>query len=423
VRFARPGRVGSLKSVALPRLEDSRASTTATWTFRAAIVTRLGIPAFRALEATRIRRSQTPVRTGRAVVQQAGTRRPSRTDMAMVSLAVHDGEAATTAGSCLGPRMAARGGRSGLIIVAIVSFPAVVLAGGTARASAKREQPARRKPRGSRRILRMCRPPDLHRITPRLSLAVAALVAATGIPAPSQAVSASSSIGPAPISGIGQTESQVILSEAGLRRLTKHHVEPTYPKESLTAGVQGIVVAQVLVAADGSMSSIDVLQAPDENITSSVTRALMQWTFESVRDPQNRPARVKAKMFWYFVIRDGHGLILTAEQLAAERKTAAEAARDPSSFPVISQDDFRVLLGGSTTVVLLDVQSRSSFAGRHLENAVNIPEDELGLRTMELPKTGDVVVDCPRALADRCTSAVRVLADAGFTHVHVLKRQ
>ncbi len=68
-------------------------------------------------------------------------------------------------------------------------------------------------------------------------------------------------------------------------------------------------------------------------------------------------------------------------------------------------------------VLVLDVRSRSEFASGHIENALNIPHDELSSRVSELTGTSDrpIVVYCERG--GRAGMAAGDLTDAGFTNV------
>jgi phage shock protein E len=66
---------------------------------------------------------------------------------------------------------------------------------------------------------------------------------------------------------------------------------------------------------------------------------------------------------------------------------------------------------------LVDVRTAAEYAVQHIEGARNIPLDELPNRTSELgDHDSPVVVYCMSG--HRSAQAVRVLQDAGFTHVY-----
>jgi rhodanese-related sulfurtransferase len=194
--------------------------------------------------------------------------------------------------------------------------------------------------------------------------------------------------------------------------------------ESLKRLVQGVLVCEVLVGVDGRMRQVEVLQAPDERMGAAAKDALLKSVFgRIVIDPATgRNAQMHAKLFWYFVIDGGRGLVLTPEELATHRGLGSpKAAAVEVRVPTIGLAEWR-RRSLRPTALLLDIQTRESFLDGHLPEAVNIPEDELWARTTELQRSLRVVIDCPQPLATRCSTAVRELSRAGFADVAVLRR-
>jgi TonB family protein len=217
------------------------------------------------------------------------------------------------------------------------------------------------------------------------------------------------------------------ISGEDLLKMADYSPAPTYPADSLAARIEGVVVTEVLVGPDGRMKSVDVLQAPEAAMARAVRDALMQWTFKNtLRSPGGSPTIIHTKLMFYFLIDAGRGVVLTAQEMKRRRQLAADAAlrpKVPASYPIISVADWARVSRGSPAPVLLDVRNRRTFAAGHVNNAVNIPENELSARAAaELSRTRPLVVDCPRDVADLCAYAVRILQREGFTNVSVLKR-
>jgi rhodanese-related sulfurtransferase len=135
---------------------------------------------------------------------------------------------------------------------------------------------------------------------------------------------------------------------------------------------------------------------------------------------------MRAKVMFYFVIRKGKGLVLTAGE-RADLRLSEEKGQDTgagAAYPTIDEAEWRRLAAATTAPVLLDIRDRRSFARRHLDGAVNIPENELSSRAeAELSKTRQLVIDCPLETRDLCSWAARILQRAGFTRVAMLSRQ
>jgi TonB family protein len=220
---------------------------------------------------------------------------------------------------------------------------------------------------------------------------------------------------------------RVGISGESLLKMATYAPPPTYPADSLGARTEGVVITEVLVGPDGRIQSVDVLQAPAAAMGRAVREALMQWTFKNtLRSPSGSPTIIHTKLMFYFQIDGGRGVVLTAQEMKRRRQLAPDTAlrtEVPASYPIISVGDWPRLSRSSPTPLLLDVRDRSTFAAGHMNNAINIPENELFARAAaELSRTRLLVLDCPRDAADVCAHAVRTLQREGFTNVSVLRR-
>ena len=68
--------------------------------------------------------------------------------------------------------------------------------------------------------------------------------------------------------------------EMKLRSSVTYSPRPPYPSESAKKGSQGVVVAAVRIGPDGTVQSVNVLEAPDQPIAESVARTVSQWRFK-----------------------------------------------------------------------------------------------------------------------------------------------
>jgi TonB family protein len=88
-------------------------------------------------------------------------------------------------------------------------------------------------------------------------------------------------------------------------------VRPVYPSDASRLGVQGLAVAEVHVATDGSVSSVKCLAAPGDQIREAMSRALTRWRFKPLKDEHTGiPAPYRGKLTYYFVKRDGQWVVL-----------------------------------------------------------------------------------------------------------------
>ncbi|MBQ7797324.1 MAG: rhodanese-like domain-containing protein [Lachnospiraceae bacterium] len=81
-------------------------------------------------------------------------------------------------------------------------------------------------------------------------------------------------------------------------------------------------------------------------------------------------------------------------------------------FETISMRQLEALLDRGGVFTLLDVRDMMSFWAGHLEGAVNIPLEELEMRTGEIPKDRPVIIYCGHG--SRSLLAARLLDGLGF---------
>lgn len=81
-------------------------------------------------------------------------------------------------------------------------------------------------------------------------------------------------------------------------------------------------------------------------------------------------------------------------------------------FQTISMKQLETYLESRLDFTLLDVRDRCEFAGGHLMGAVNIPLEELEIRTGEISRDRPVIVYC--AHGSKSLMAARFLDRMGF---------
>jgi hypothetical protein len=241
----------------------------------------------------------------------------------------------------------------------------------------------------------------------------------------------------------------VRVSEWSMRRSAVESPVPDYPPASLEAGVTGVAVAAVAFSADGPMTTVVILESPDEHTGAALREALLRWRFTPVWYPGPEGAWVAAggrgKLTFYFEVVGGMGRVRGADEMPGARvppRSPYLGAGPPSAPPppppsgppssgaappaasgvrgagaaVIDDAGLAVLLAAEKAV-MLDPRDRAAFRLDGRAGAVNIPLDELDVRgPIELPSDRPVVIDCReqewrcRAYAGRVESHVaRVL--------------
>lgn len=104
-------------------------------------------------------------------------------------------------------------------------------------------------------------------------------------------------------------------SEGSLRKIATKIVIPLYPQKSIKRKAKGVAVAQIMINQDGDVSKVEILEAPDSMISTSVTEAVSQWKFRSSKIKDGPSVTVKGKLTFYFVIDDqGKGRVENPKQ-------------------------------------------------------------------------------------------------------------
>jgi TonB family protein len=228
----------------------------------------------------------------------------------------------------------------------------------------------------------------------------------------------------------------VKMAESSIRRVARHKTMPTYPPPSLSQKHSGVAVAAIATDENGRVSTVSLLQAPDDAIGEAVRTALLQWEIDPVT-VSGRTERfgVQGKVTFYFRLDGPRGRVFNPDEIPGGPKpepasgppSSGPGARPPAAgTPAVSRsapettthDDSDMEIGeeefarlaASTTVVVLDVRERDEFARRHSPGAINIPRNELAIRAyIELDRNQPVVVDCSFTETVLCNSAAGVL--------------
>lgn len=82
----------------------------------------------------------------------------------------------------------------------------------------------------------------------------------------------------------------------------------------------------------------------------------------------------------------------------------------------VTVQEARRLMEDKPGLVILDVRTASEYEEGHIEGAVNIPVQELGVRFDELSIEGELLVYC--RTGNRSAQAVDILLDLGFTKIY-----
>lgn len=220
-------------------------------------------------------------------------------------------------------------------------------------------------------------------------------------------------------------------NEGSFRRMATTRTLPQYPVDAVARGVAGVVVVEATAGPDRHVEAVDVLQSPDDALSAATRAAVSTWTFP----PVPTPSLLRAKLTFYFQIRNGKGVVLHPEQmpgnedvfggnqparnLGAPPSAPPAAVRRANAAPEIDETEFTRLLADTNTVVL-DVRDRDQFASGAHPRARNMPDDEVLTRARaELPANAVVVIDCSRTETAFCRIAHDSLQSRGFKSVAI----
>ncbi len=94
---------------------------------------------------------------------------------------------------------------------------------------------------------------------------------------------------------------------------------PVYPAEAIKQKKEGLAVASVVVDSDGHITRSALEQIPDPLLARSVEDAVRGTVFRKLII-DGSPATGRGKLFYYFRIENGHGLVETPRQIFSRRQ-------------------------------------------------------------------------------------------------------
>lgn len=112
----------------------------------------------------------------------------------------------------------------------------------------------------------------------------------------------------------GQTAKVVDVDEAGIRTSASKKTLPVYPEGSRKRRSQGVAVVRLEYDGNGTVVSVDVLEAPDFEIGRAIAETVWHWTFKpsSIR---GEPVNIRGKLTFYCMIdRKGIGRVQNPKQ-------------------------------------------------------------------------------------------------------------
>jgi hypothetical protein len=224
----------------------------------------------------------------------------------------------------------------------------------------------------------------------------------------------------------------VTAGEFTIRRVATKKPLPVYPPESVAKKRAGVAVAAIRSDVSGNVIEATILEAPDEAIGVAARNALLTWVIPPMMVAgRSEPHGVNGKVTFYFQIVEGRGRVSNPEDLPGGPKP--EPAGGPPSSPPgvrpggpspsvvvgghssaadleIDESQFKQLLAATPRPTVLDVRHRPDFKRAPREGAINIPADEVAVRSwIEIDRTRPVIIDCSRTETMYCQMAARML--------------
>lgn len=92
--------------------------------------------------------------------------------------------------------------------------------------------------------------------------------------------------------------------EASIRDFAVRKVLPAFPSDAASANVSGVAVAKVRIDEKGTLTSVEILEAPHPSIAQATIDAIKQWQFK-FNENEAEPECFNSKLTFYFVIEDG----------------------------------------------------------------------------------------------------------------------
>ena len=90
--------------------------------------------------------------------------------------------------------------------------------------------------------------------------------------------------------------------------------------------------------------------------------------------------------------------------------------QDKEDYYDITVQEAKELIDETRDLVILDVRTVSEYEENHIENAINIPIDELQIRLDELNNRNKILVYC--RTGNRSSTAIEILIEAGYTEIY-----
>ena len=90
----------------------------------------------------------------------------------------------------------------------------------------------------------------------------------------------------------------------------------------------------------------------------------------------------------------------------------ANRIKDKEAYGDVSIQEARQLIENKKKLTIVDVRTISEYDEGHIENAINIPVQELSDRLDELNKNDELLIYC--RTGNRSSTAVDILSDGGF---------
>lgn len=98
---------------------------------------------------------------------------------------------------------------------------------------------------------------------------------------------------------------------------------PVYPPSAIASGHVGVAVVELQVSEAGKVTRVQVLEAPDQAISSAVDAAVKRWIFQPFVATQGKKAfAARGRLIFYFRVAEGKPLVVDAgaEAVARHRK-------------------------------------------------------------------------------------------------------
>jgi len=81
------------------------------------------------------------------------------------------------------------------------------------------------------------------------------------------------------------------------------HVNPTYPKDARSEGVQGIVVLSAAIDTQGTPTDIRVLRSPDPRLSEAALEAARQWRWKPTRTADRKAIPIYLTLTFNFLLQ------------------------------------------------------------------------------------------------------------------------